>query len=197
MASHVTWLSSIYWPLHFNNLQGVELRELAVTGILCIPLFSPFGKRTVRRLSASPCLVLPHWGYIIAKEYLKKIHITSQDEKEAPTTHGLSIWMLSFKACVHLVTQGSINNIYAKVLKPPLGFPMCAVSYVFHSIVVQFVAQKLSSAATILSTFCSLSVSTAPTAPTLCPCNRRIVFAVNHGCAPLLWVYFSASHQNQ
>lgn len=57
----------------------------------------------------------------------------SQDEKEAPTTQGLSMLMLSFKACVHLVTQGSINNIYAKVLKPPLGFSMCELCVPFRS----------------------------------------------------------------
>lgn len=77
--------------------------------------------------------------------------------------------IMPFKACVHLVTECHINKTDAKVLKPPLGFRMCAMSHDFPSTIAQFVDQKLSSVATALSAFCCLSVSTAPTVATLCP----------------------------
>lgn len=63
---------------------------------------------------------------------------------------------MPFNTRVHLVSEGSIDNIYVNVLKSPLGLSMQAVSPDFLSTIVQVVAQKLSSVATALSTFCSL-----------------------------------------
>lgn len=63
---------------------------------------------------------------------------------------------MPFNTRVHLVSEGSIDNIYVNVLKSPLGLSMQAVSHDFLSTLVQVVAQKLSSVATALSTFRSL-----------------------------------------